>query len=172
MKKNIFGIVTALIVFVYTSTCSAVILAEDVALGGIHIRMPIEEVFVLCGEPTRVESDSRIYYGDNDEMLVTFSFKGGTKRIVQSVLLRSNNGMTTPSGISIGTKETDVIQIHGEPDKEEMPSPKFYEQEVKWYGTEFDYKLWYYRADFHGEVLRFGIKDGEVVFIECAKHVW
>lgn len=160
MKRLVYGIIITLTFFVCAPVGSAAILAEDVAIDGIHIKMSSEEVKARWGAPSRIENEAIWFYGENDEMRVRFSYKSN-KLVVNSVLLKSNNGMTTPSGIGVGTLESDVLQIHGEPD----------EQTDDYSGMNPDYVLWYYRADFHGEVLRFGIKDGVVVFIECTKVV-
>ncbi len=166
MKRLVYGIIITLTFFVCAPVGSAAILAEDVAINGIHIKMSSEEVKNICGAPSRLENEASWFYGKNDEMNIRFYYQAEKPR-VQSVLLKMDNGMTTPSGIRVGSLESDVLQIHGEPDNEEMPDPIFAGR----YGTDYDYILWYYRADFQGEGLCFGIKDGVVVFIECTKVV-
>lgn len=117
MKKCFVVLITAIVLF--ASVCSAEN-SEEVSLGGIRLGMSYEEVVAIYGEPTakfeRVGlQDGRIWakyieYGDNVQ--ITFSDNKGNFGVVKNVFVSADNGWTLPSGIKVGSKESDFRKIY------------------------------------------------------------
>lgn len=109
----------SLAILLFSSVCFAEE-STEVSLGGIRLGMTYEEVIAMYGEPTikfdlvNVE-DGRIRakfieYGDTIQ--ITFSDKKGNFGVVKNVFVSSDNGWMLPSGIKVGSKESDFRKIY------------------------------------------------------------
>lgn len=109
----------SLAILLFSSVCFAEE-STEVSLGGIRLGMSYEEVIAMYGEPTakfeKVDEQGRncwdkfIEYGD--AIQITFSDKKGSFGVVESVFVTANNGWALPSGIKVGSKESDFKKIY------------------------------------------------------------
>lgn len=104
-------------VFMATSICFADpdtgdISEKEIALGGITLGATEDYVKKIYGEPTNVNYDYGAF-----EHSKTFDY-GGTFKVkfgngkVTSVETTANNGIKTPSGFSVGSRLSDIINYY------------------------------------------------------------
>ena len=105
---TIFAIIT-----IFSSTCFANLPLKEFAIGGIVPGSSINYVKSIYGEPDRIDSSDRhlfLVYGNT----FYISFNSSTK-IIFSVESRGNNGIKTPSGLTVKDSIKKVKSVYGKP---------------------------------------------------------
>lgn len=110
--KRLAVLVVFGLMFLLPSICSATLPKEQMALGGITIRMPKDSVIAMYGQPVSVDQYGFKYgrYGTQFDI----NFISGLE--VYGVFVSGNNGIATPAGIKVGMSYSDVIRLLGKPD--------------------------------------------------------
>ena len=108
------------ILLLFPISCSASIPPDEVALGGISYGSSVDYVREIYGSPERniVNEKSplftgylnRYYYGNSFSIL----FRNGSALRLETT---AKNGIKTPSGISVGSDESLVIDAYGDCDE-------------------------------------------------------
>ena len=83
----------------------------EFALGGIPLGVYQSQVIDIYGQPSYIEnngSETYYYYGNS----LKFCFYNGTGRLM-SILTTANNGISTPSGIHVGTSLQELKSTYG-----------------------------------------------------------
>jgi len=118
--------------------CYANIANEELSLGGITLQSSTDYVRSVYGEPERiVKSNSRFtgpmqtyYYGTSFRLMV----KDGKVTQLDST---GNNGIKTPSGISVGMTRNDLETIYGKPNRVNRDSAGYISD--YYYGSDSNY---------------------------------
>ena len=109
--KNLFSILTSMLIVLACSVCYAEIPPSEVALGGITLGASPEYVKSVYGEPTSYDKgygDSIIYNYNNTFKIM---FSGG--KYMYWMETTANNGIKTPSGIAVGMNAS-VLDRYGD----------------------------------------------------------
>ena len=118
MKKIISTM--AIILVTHLNVCSATIPNSELSLGGITCGASEEYVLKIYGKPDKIMTynDAKDYfdgkakhylYGEDFDIL----FDGNS---VFNIKITGANGISTPSGLMVGMKETEIYKKYGTPD--------------------------------------------------------
>lgn len=97
------------------SKAEATISDEQIAIGGITYKCPINYVLDKFGPPHRIESGG-YYWGANSLFVNTWSSAKGQTNYVTEMRTSANNGIETPAGVIVGMKDTVLNQVYGQAD--------------------------------------------------------
>lgn len=119
--KKIFRAFILLAIICISNNCFAEI-SKEISLGGIKLGMSYQEVISMYGEPTlkyeRVDDKGRVwdkFIEYNDTLQVGFTAdNNGDFGVVKNVFVTANNGFSLPSGIKVGSKESDFKKIYSD----------------------------------------------------------
>ena len=113
--KKITVLLAFCLVFLISSLCSAANITllpkEQVALGGITIRMSKDAVISMYGQPVSDDNSVLKYGRYGTQFDIGYYAPVG----VHTVTVSGNNGIATPAGIKVGTPYSDVVRLLGEP---------------------------------------------------------
>ena len=143
MKKLFLLFVTAMLLSI-SSIAGATVPDSEFAIGGITLGANETYVRSIYGEPTRITSKNAhygsdilhyktLYYGASFEVTLCDG-------LVDYIKSTAHNGLTTPSGIGVGSKRSDVLAVYGEPQgaKNKGKNSYFYGwQNKSWRGLSF-----------------------------------
>ncbi len=115
--KKITVLLAFCLVFLISSLCSAANITllpkEQVALGGITIRMSKDAVISMYGQPVS-DGNFVLKYGRYGTQF-DIQYSTNAAAWVHTVTVSGNNGIATPAGIKVGTPYSDVIRLLGKP---------------------------------------------------------
>ena len=157
MKK--ITILFTLLLLCLTFATSQAVPRSEATLGGITVGMNTSDVTNIYGEPAKISplkagnglSDNAEcwLYGDSFEIIFD-------KGIVVFVSTKANNGIATPSGLTVGSKMFDVRRYYGQT-YNDYPRDSY-----SYNGIE--YAL--YNVDYSALAIEFGYKDGKTCSIK------
>ena len=114
--KKIFPFVTYLLL-VFSSMCLAQSLPDyEFSLGGISVKgtATIDYVKSIYGEPSLISKDnySATYRYGSTVTIKTHTFDNERVFYIETT---DNNGFATPSGLAVGMKKKDMLNLYGSP---------------------------------------------------------
>ena len=118
MKKSLL---LAAMLTLCSATCFATIPTSELAIGGIVPGNSPSYVQSVFGAPTKFKHGTD-YYGRTVEREIFFTYGKSFKirfydDFAISIVSKANNGLSTPSGIHVGSSVTEVKRTFGTPDK-------------------------------------------------------
>ena len=128
-------ILFSVMVYLSPTICSAeympnrTIAPEQMYLGGLTCGQTRDEVERIYGEPT-VHSNQEYMYGIS--FFITFEQYKDAKRIWR-IVTNANNGIATPAGVCVGTRESVLKKVYGEPSAVSSPSQSTDYSAIYWY---------------------------------------
>lgn len=130
---------------------------EQMYLGGLTCGQTRDQVERIYGEPTKY-SKSEYVYGNS--LFITFEQYKDAKRIWR-IVTNANNGISTPAGVEVGTKEHVLKRVYGEPSAVSSPTQR----------TDYCAIYWYrgYGEDTIKEFL-FYVRDRKVIKIQFSVY--
>lgn len=125
MKRKIASRLLVALAVCITIGCAApqsasarTLASEEAALGGITAGATMSYVRSVYGEPTRAQS---AYDGEKEEGLIRWDYGQGTTIFfrratgeVRDVIVRANNGFSTPAGAYVGMDASVLQQLYGD----------------------------------------------------------
>ena len=157
MKKSL--LLTVLLTFLCCATCSAIIPTSELAIGGIITSNNQSYVRSVYGAPTKMEYLTTPNSQTNNDVTYTY----GNSFIIRfyndyamSIITKGNNGISTPSGIHVGSTFNEVKKFYGNPD----PSP-----DTNYFGRN---GMICYTDKAYTRVLELKIKNNKVVLMQLS----
>ena len=136
----------AVILATHLNVCSATIPNSELALGGITCGASEDYVLQIYGKPDKIikykdakdyfDGKSKHYlYGEDFDIM----FDGDR---VFNIKITGANGITTPSGLTVGMKETEIYKKYGQPDSKSKKTCYYHLQEkgLERLGIRFDFE--------------------------------
>ena len=145
---------------------AASIPAEEMALGGISIGAAADYVKSVYGQPDKISySDGVLYYYYGDNFALRFMrgnlYRNRTPSAI-TVTVSGANGLSTPSGLSVGLSVDALAELYGESDNYEAPA-----EANGW----CDVYIYYSDGAAAAQNMAFYIREGMIVKMECAYRV-
>ena len=146
MKKKMAAYLTGLMMM-SSATAFAAIPSADIALGGVHPGMSVDEAVAVYGQATYRGDDAYFQNG------VKADLDDFNRNLIEELkIARPGTGVATPAGIAIGSPENAITEAYGQPDKMEYDDGK---NEYTYYASDSRMKL------------KIEAMNGSVVKIKC-----
>ena len=116
MKKiiSLFAVLSILFSF---SIASAKLDDSEITLGGLGFGMDISYAKSIYGTPDKIKTEPMksgvCWYCWGKGFTVTVYSRD---HMIVGVTTEANNGIATPRGVHVGTKESELFEIYGQPD--------------------------------------------------------
>ena len=156
MKK---GLLLAAMLTLCNASCFATIPTSELAIGGIITGNDQNYVRSVYGAPTKMEYRTTPYSNTKNDVTYTYGNSFSIRfynDFALSIISKGNNGISTPSGIHVGSTFGEVKKLYGKPD----PSP-----DRNYFGLN---GLICYTDKAYTRVLELKIKKGKVVLMQLS----
>ena len=87
----------------------------EMFLGGLTFGSSIDTAFKMYGKPTANEQGAEFLSICNYGSGVEIAYLADTRNIF-TIIVRENNGWTTPAGLAVGTNREKIFELYGQPE--------------------------------------------------------